>query len=75
MKEMKKHTVRTLRKRAKTAFVAMSILGIMLPFISCSGTPQRYHQPAPGTPPSFENDMGRPAAEDEKLFSRGRGLF
>jgi len=71
----KNYNMRTLRKNAKTAFVAISILGVTLPFISCSGTSQRYPQPSPGTPPSFENDYGRPADDDQKVFSRGWRLF
>ena len=70
----KKYTMRTLMKSAKTAIIAFSILGVTLPFISCSGNSQGYYGPAPGTPPSFENDVGRPE-ENEKIFNRNRGLF
>ena len=70
----KKYATRTLVKSAKVAIIAFSILGVTLPFISCSGTSQRYHHPALGTPPSFENDMGRPE-ENEKIFNRNRSLF
>jgi hypothetical protein len=67
--------MRFLTKRGKAVVNALAIVGVMLFFISCGNTQQRYSQPAPGTPPSFENDMGHPAAEDEKIVSRGRGLF
>jgi len=70
----KKYTMRTLMKSAKVAIIAFSILGVTLPFISCSGTSQGYYGPAPGTPPSFEHDDGRPE-ENEKIFNRSRGLF
>ena len=74
MRVQKKYTMRTLMKNSKTAIIAFSILGVTLPFMSCSGTSQGHYGPAPGTPPSFENDMGRPEV-NEKIFNRSRGLF
>jgi hypothetical protein len=63
--------MRTLLKSAKTALVAFSILGVTVLFISCSGSSQRRYPPAPGTPPSWEHDMGRPDTDDEKVFTKG----
>ena len=74
MNVQKSDTIRALGKTGKTLVVAVSVLGVILLCISCSGTSQRYHHPAPGTPPSFENDYGRPEPE-EKIFNRSRGFF
>ena len=71
MRVQKKYTIRTLMKNAKTTLVVFSILGVTVPFISCSGSSQQGYQAAPGTPPSWENDMGRPDTEGEKIFTRG----
>jgi len=75
MRVQKKYTMRTLMKSAKTALVAFSILGVTVTFISCAGSSQQGHQTAPGTPPSWEHDMGRPAPGGEKVFKRGSCLF
>jgi len=75
MRVQKKYTTRTFMKSAKTAIISFSILGVTLPFISCSGTSQGYYGPAPGTPPSFENDVGRPDTGEEKIWHKGFSLF
>ena len=71
MRVKKKYTIRTLMKSAKTALVVFSILGVTVTFISCSNSSQQRYQPAPGTPPSWENDYGRPEPDGERIFSKG----
>jgi len=75
MRVQKKYTMRTLMKSAKTALVAFSILGVTVTFMSCAGSSQQNHQTDPDTPPSWENDMGRPAPDGGKIFKRGSCLF
>jgi hypothetical protein len=66
MRGQKKCVMRTLVKRAKTAVVAFSILGITVPLISCADLreefdPSKWHyRPVPDGPPSWEEDFGRP---------------
>lgn len=75
MRVQKKYAMRTLMKSAKTALIAFSILGVTLLLISCSDPSQRHYQMAPGTPPHYENDMGRPEEYKGKIFSRGFKVF
>jgi len=66
MRGQKKCVMRTLVKRAKTAVVAFSILGITVPFISCADLREEFdpskwqYRPVPDAPPSWEEDFGRP---------------
>jgi len=75
MRLQEKYNMQVLMTRATTALGAFFVLGAMVLFISCSNSPQRYSQPAPGTPSSWENDVGRPADDGQKVFSRGWRLF
>ena len=76
MSVQKRYAMRALMKNAKTALVVFSILGVTAAFISCSNSSQqRRYKSAPGTPPSWEHDMGRPDTDGEKIFSKGFHLF
>ncbi len=66
MRGKKKSILGTLIHNIRAAVLALSLLGITVPFISCADLREEFdpskwrYQPVPDLPPSWENDMGRP---------------